>query len=109
MPGGKEDEARRFYGDLLGFQELAKPENLRKRGGVWFQTGNLQLHLGVDSNFVPATKAHVTYQVDDLDTLRARLVATGVRINEDEPLPGYSRFYIDDPFGNRVELLEQSR
>ena len=106
MPQDREDEARYFYGDLLGFPELEKPENLRKRGGVWFETGNLQLHLGVDNVFVPATKAHIAYLVDDLDALRSRFITAGIVVNDDEPLPGFHRFYVDDPFGNRVELLE---
>jgi catechol 2,3-dioxygenase-like lactoylglutathione lyase family enzyme len=106
MPQGGEDEARRFYGELLGFPEIPKPENLLKRGGVWFLTGNLQLHLGVDRSFVPATKAHVAYQVDDLEALRGRLVAAGLGITDDEPLPGYDRCYVEDPFGNRIELVE---
>jgi catechol 2,3-dioxygenase-like lactoylglutathione lyase family enzyme len=105
MPGGREDDARRFYGELFGFPEIPKPENLRKRGGVWFQTGNLQLHLGVDKSFAPATRAHVAYQVENLEAVRARLVAAGIVITDDEPLPGYDRFYVDDPFGNRTELL----
>lgn len=94
MPVGREDEARAFYGDLLGFPEIAKPVNLAARGGCWFATGNLQLHLGVDKAFAPATKAHVAYEVGDLDEVRARFEAAGVEIVEDEPLPGYRRFYV---------------
>lgn len=107
MPTGREDEARAFYGSLLGFREVAKPSNLASRGGCWFETGNLQLHLGVDKAFVPATKAHVAYEVDDLGAMRERFAASGVAIVEDEPLPGYRRFYIADPFGNRVEILQR--
>jgi catechol 2,3-dioxygenase-like lactoylglutathione lyase family enzyme len=106
MPRGGEDRARRFYGDLLGFPEISKPANLLGRGGVWFQTANLQLHIGVDKVFMPATKAHIAYQVENLEAFRARLVAAGVVITDDEPLPGFDRFYVDDPFGNRVEILE---
>jgi catechol 2,3-dioxygenase-like lactoylglutathione lyase family enzyme len=106
MPRGGEDRARRFYGDLLGFPEIPKPANLLGRGGVWFQTANLQLHIGVDKSFMPATKAHIAYQVENLEAFRARLVAAGVVITDDEPLPGFDRFYVDDPFGNRVEILE---
>jgi catechol 2,3-dioxygenase-like lactoylglutathione lyase family enzyme len=105
MPAGGEDLARRFYGNLLRFTEIAKPANLISRGGCWFQTGNLQLHLGVDKEFAPARKAHVAYEVDDLDTMRSRLEAAGFPTVEDESLPGYDRFYVDDPFGNRVEIL----
>jgi catechol 2,3-dioxygenase-like lactoylglutathione lyase family enzyme len=106
MPQGGEDAARAFYGDLLGFAEIAKPDNLVARGGVWFQTANLQLHLGVEAAFTPATKAHIAYQVDGLDSLRTRLLGAGLGITDDEPLPGFDRFYVDDPFGNRIELLE---
>jgi catechol 2,3-dioxygenase-like lactoylglutathione lyase family enzyme len=106
IPCDGEDEARRFYGGLLGLTEIPKPGNLAGRGGVWFQTGNLQLHLGVDSNFIPATKAHVAYQVEDLDAVRGRLAAAGIAIVNDEPLPGFDRFYVTDPFGNRVEILK---
>ncbi len=108
MPAGREEEARAFYGSLLGFREVAKPANLAGRGGCWFETGNLQVHLGVDKAFVPATKAHVAYEVDDLDAMRERFEAAGVATVEDEPLPGYRRFYIADPFGNRVEILQSN-
>ena len=106
MPKGGEEEARRFYGQLLGFPEVAKPANLAGRGGVWFQTGNLQVHLGMDATFSPATKAHVAYEVDDLARFRERLAAAGVTIVEDEPLPGFERIYVADPFGNRIEILQ---
>lgn len=106
IPAGGEDIARAFYGDLLGLREIAKPEHLVMRGGCWFETGTLQLHLGVDKDFRPTTKAHVAYQVPDLAAMRARFEAAGVAIVEDEPLFGYDRFYVADPFGNRVELLQ---
>ena len=106
MPAGGEERARRFYGDVLGFAEVPKPENLRRRGGVWFATGSLQLHLGVDPAFRPARKAHVAFQVTGLPALRARFAAAGYATIDDEPLLGYRRFYSDDPFGNRIELLE---
>ncbi len=103
---GGEESARRFYGDILGLREVEKPENLRARGGVWFDTGSLQLHLGVDPEFSPATKAHVAYEVADLAAVRERCRAAGHPVREDEPLPGYDRFYVADPFGNRVEVLQ---
>lgn len=105
IPAGGEAAARAFYGGLLGLAELEKPVNLRGRGGVWFQTASLQLHLGVDPAFQPATKAHVAYRVADLPAVRGRLAAAGHPVREDEPLPGYRRFYTEDPFGNRVEVL----
>ncbi len=105
MPAGGEEAAVGFYGDLLGLDQIAKPANLAGRGGVWFATGTLQVHLGVDKDFVPATKAHAAFQVPDLAALRARLEEAGIAIVEDEPLEEYDRFYVSDPFGNRVECL----
>ena len=106
IPAGGETAARRFYGGLLGFPELPKPEHLRRRGGVWFATGNLDLHLGIDPDVRPARTAHVAYRVAVLAALRDRLAAAGHPPVEDEPPPGYRRRSVDDPFGNRVELLE---
>lgn len=106
MLAGGEEAARRFYGELLGLTEIEKPANLRSRGGVWFTTGSIALHLGVDPAFRPATKAHVAFRVTGLRELRERLAAAGYPSAEDEPLPGYARCYVADPFGNRTELLE---
>jgi catechol 2,3-dioxygenase-like lactoylglutathione lyase family enzyme len=105
MPEQGEDLARQFYGEILGFPEVPKPDVLRQKGGVWFRTGNLDLHLGVDRPFVAAKKAHVAYEVSDLEWVMELLVKAGFPIDEDEYLPGYDRFYTADPFGNRVELL----
>ena len=106
IPAGGEEQSRRFYGELLGLQEIPKPANLRGRGGVWFQTGNLELHLGIDPAFRPATKAHVAFRIVGLDQARDRLATAGYAPVDDEPLAGYRRCYVDDPHGNRVELLE---
>jgi catechol 2,3-dioxygenase-like lactoylglutathione lyase family enzyme len=106
MPVGGEQLARRFYGDLLGIPEAAKPPNLAKRGGCWFERGSLKLHLGVEADFRPARKAHVALLVEDLAELRRRLSAADVDVKDDEPLQGYHRIYVDDPFGNRLELME---
>ena len=106
MPRGREAEARAFYGELLGLPELTKPANLAVRGGVWFQLGTQQLHLGVEGDFRPARKAHPAFLVRDLGGLRARLEQSGFEPCEDEPLDGYKRCYVADPFGNRLELME---
>ncbi|HTP56339.1 MAG TPA: VOC family protein [Thermoplasmata archaeon] len=106
-PPGSEPAARAFYGELLGFVELPKPPHLARRGGVWFDLEHGQLHVGIDPEFRPARKGHPAFEVARLDELRARLTARGVRTWDDEPLPGFRRFYADDPFGNRVELLER--
>ncbi|PYI53030.1 glyoxalase [Paenibacillus flagellatus] len=108
-PAGCEDEARRFFGGLLGMEEIAKPAQLLGRGGVWFRCGAHQLHVGVQADFVPAAKAHPAFEVQGLAALRSRLAAHDIAVIEDEPLEGVSRFHIRDPFGNRVELVEKHR
>ena len=109
MPKGGEDEARRFYRDGLGIEEQPKPPHLAVRGGCWFERGALKVHLGVEADFVPARKAHPAFRVEDLPALKARLAAAGYRLKDDEPLEGYDRIYVDDPFGNRIELMEPSK
>jgi len=106
MPAGGEDAARSFYAGLLGIPEAPKPPHLAARGGCWFERGDLKVHLGVDADFRPARKAHPALQVADLPALRARLEAAGCRVVDDEPLEGHDRCYVDDPFANRIELLE---
>lgn len=106
MPEGREDEARRFYRDLLGIPEVPKPPELAVRGGAWFECDGLKVHLGVDRPFTPARKAHPAFIVADLPALIARLAADGVAVRDDEPLDGYLRVCVEDPFGNRLELLE---
>ena len=107
-PPGCEAAARTFYGGILGLEELEKPEHLRERGGVWFTCGLQQIHIGVVGNFEPRRKGHPAFEVHHLLAWRARLRAFHVPIYEDEPLPGWSRFYTTDPWGNRLELLERS-
>ncbi|MGH3029486.1 MAG: VOC family protein [Gaiellaceae bacterium] len=110
-PPGCEAEARRFYGELLGLAEIAKPESLAAAGGVWFACGAQELHVGVAEDFAPATKAHPGLRVTDaaaLDELAERLRAAGARVEPDDRLPGRRRFYTQDPWGNRVELLARA-
>jgi catechol 2,3-dioxygenase-like lactoylglutathione lyase family enzyme len=105
-PPGCEAAARAFYGNLLGLEELPKPEPLARRGGCWFKAGRLELHVGVEEPFAPARKAHPGFVVDDLEALRARLAAQGIAVRDDHDLPGAVRFYADDPFGNRLEFRQ---
>ena len=105
MPAGREDDAEAFYSGLLGFERVPKPPNLAKRGGCWFKSGDVEVHLGVEQDFRPAKKAHPALQVEDLPALRARLSDAGAETWDDEPLDGYDRFYASDPFGNRIEFL----
>lgn len=109
MPAREETAARAFYRDALGLAEVAKPANLAARGGCWFEAGVLRLHLGVDNGFRPARKAHPALLVRNLPALRRRLAEAGFPPKEDEPLDGYDRCYVDDPFGNRIELMEPVR
>jgi catechol 2,3-dioxygenase-like lactoylglutathione lyase family enzyme len=105
MPAGREAEAREFYSRLLGIPETAKPPELAKRGGAWFESSSVKIHLGVEADFRPARKAHPALLVRDLRALVARLRESRVDVVE-EPLEGHYRVYVADPFGNRIELLE---
>ena len=107
MPAGKETEARAFYSGLLGLVEETKPANLATRGGVWFRGSFLRLHLGVELDFRAARKAHPAILVRGLTELAARCEAAGFPPVTDEPLAGFDRVYVSDPFGNRIELLEK--
>lgn len=106
MPAGGEDAARRFYGDVLGLEEVPKPAALAGRGGAWFRSGGVQLHLGVEADFRPARKAHPALRVEGLTALIVRCVDAGFPVERDVPLPGLDRVQVADPFGNRIELIE---
>jgi catechol 2,3-dioxygenase-like lactoylglutathione lyase family enzyme len=106
MPPGREDEARAFYHGILGLTEKVKPPKLAARGGCWFENGPLQVHLGIEKSFIPARKAHPAFIVDDLASIVARAQKAGLRVTEDEPIEGCDRRHVDDPFGNRIELIE---
>ena len=105
MPAGEESMARRFYGDLLGMREIPKPAPLASRGGCWFASGSVQLHLGVEEDFRPARKAHPAIRVTGYAALLAKLELAGVDVIEADDLPDVQRAHIFDPFGNRIELI----
>jgi catechol 2,3-dioxygenase-like lactoylglutathione lyase family enzyme len=109
MPEGQEEWAREFYCGLLGLPEVQKPAVLVPRGGVWFEDGEVRVHLGVDADFRPARKAHPAFVVQELEMLARRLREADVEVIEDDFLPGYDRVYVADPFGNRLELMEPKR
>jgi catechol 2,3-dioxygenase-like lactoylglutathione lyase family enzyme len=106
MPPGREAEARAFYCGVLGMTEKIKPPVLAARGGCWFEIGALQVHLGVEKNFIPARKAHPAFIVEDLAGMIEKAVQGGHKVADDVPLEGYERRFVDDPFGNRIELIE---
>jgi catechol 2,3-dioxygenase-like lactoylglutathione lyase family enzyme len=107
MPAGREAEARAFYVGVLGLVERAKPANLARRGGCWFESGPVKVHLGVDVDFHPAGKAHPAFLVEDVRVLARKAETAGYRVVSDEPLDGYDRLYVYDPFGNRIELMQR--
>jgi catechol 2,3-dioxygenase-like lactoylglutathione lyase family enzyme len=106
MPAGGEDAARRFYGEVLGLAEVPKPPALAGRGGAWFESGDVRLHLGVEADFRPARKAHPALRVEGLTALIVRCVDAGYPVERAVPLPGVERVHVADPFGNRIEFLE---
>jgi catechol 2,3-dioxygenase-like lactoylglutathione lyase family enzyme len=103
---GQEAAARQFYCGVLGLPEVEKPDELKPRGGFWLRVGDRQVHVGVEDGVDrAATKAHVAYQVDDVEAWRGRLLAEGIQILESVAIPDYERFEFRDPFGNRVEFI----
>ena len=108
MPPDREVEARLFYEKLLGIPEVPKPPHLASRGGCWFERAALKVHLGVEKSFFPARKAHPAFLVDDLAALIELLKQNGYEACEDQPLEGYVRVYVNDPFGNRIELMQRT-
>jgi catechol 2,3-dioxygenase-like lactoylglutathione lyase family enzyme len=106
MPVGGEAAARQFYSGVLGVPEVPKPLPQAKRGGVWFETNEIRIHLGIEQDFRPARKAHPGLLVRDLRVLSQRLADGGYEVTEGEPLEGYEHIYVNDPFGNRLELLQ---
>jgi catechol 2,3-dioxygenase-like lactoylglutathione lyase family enzyme len=105
-PPGSEVQARKFFVDALGMTEVLKPASLRARGGIGFQCGAQQLHVGIEADFSPAKKAHPAIRVHNLSDLRLRLRNAGITVIEDDNLPDAERFYVNDPFGNRLEFLQ---
>ena len=108
MPCSREGDARAFYAGLLGLAEVAKPIHLAQRGGCWFESGSAKVHLGVEVDFTPARKAHPAFVIDDLAETARRLERASYHLRSDQPLEGFERRYVDDPFGNRIELMQRT-
>lgn len=108
IPKSAENEARQFYCEFLGLKEVSKPDSLKARGGFWLELNGFQIHIGTEDNFDRSkTKAHVAYLVENLDYWREKLEENGVKILEGISIPNFRRFEFRDPFGNRVEFLEE--
>ena len=105
MPAGAEDRATAFYEGVLGIPRVPKPAALEARGGCWFEREGLRVHLGVEDDFRPARKAHPALAVTGLESLCDALEAAGHPVRRTEDVPGVPQWYVDDPFGNRVELV----
>ncbi|SFL05671.1 Catechol 2,3-dioxygenase [Pseudovibrio ascidiaceicola] len=107
MPVDEEEAARAFFIGLLGFTEVEKPVSLQGRGGAWFTAGSVNLHVGAEEPFSPNKKAHPAFLLDNLQETVDRLAAAGAVLKDDKPLPGYIRKFTEDPFGNRIELMQK--
>lgn len=105
MPAGEEEAARSFYSGILGMKEISKPAELALRGGCWFESGGVQIHLGVENDFRPAKKAHPALRCANYDGLIAKLLAAGIPVRQANEIPGVHRCHIHDVFGNRLELI----
>ena len=108
MPAGRETDAEAFYSGVLGIPRVPKPALLAGRGGCWFEQAGLRVHLGVEEDFRPARKAHPAIAVTGLDTLVTRLTEAGLTVRPGDGVEGMTQAYVDDPFGNRIELIERS-
>ena len=108
IPVDSEDLCRNFYGAILGWTEVPKPESLAGRGGVWFCTDSFQIHFGVEQDFRPAKKAHPAFLLKDLDLLADKLAINNVAVQWDDKLEGYKRFFVNDTFGNRLEFMQKT-
>ena len=107
IPRGAEEAARNFYCDVLGLHEIAKPGSLAGRGGLWLELGDQQIHIGTEDGVDRSlTKAHIAYEVDDIDYWREQIENSGAQIGDSVPIPGYERFEARDPFGNRIEFIQ---
>jgi catechol 2,3-dioxygenase-like lactoylglutathione lyase family enzyme len=107
IPVGMEGDARRFYTDVIGLTEIAKPKELIKNGGLWYQVAGIQLHIGTE-NEMNKSKRHPAFEVEDIQEARKHLEKHGVQIKEEAQLPDQKRFSFVDPFGNRIELLQKT-
>jgi len=105
MPVGGEEEARRFFRDLLDMTEEPVPEALRPRAACWFRNGPCPIHVGIDDDFIPQPRAHPALSVPDLEGLAERVGAAGHEVVWDDRIPGVRRFHTFDPFGNRIEFV----
>jgi catechol 2,3-dioxygenase-like lactoylglutathione lyase family enzyme len=106
IPFGEEEQARQFYTEVLGLEEIEKPDALKPNGGLWFQMADIQLHIGVE-NVQGKSKRHPAFEVEGLEQIREHLIEHRVRVKDETPVPGLNRFSFFDPFDNRIEFMER--
>jgi catechol 2,3-dioxygenase-like lactoylglutathione lyase family enzyme len=106
IPIGKEEDARKFYTDIIGFKEIPKPMELIQNGGLWYEVADIQFHIGTE-NEINKSKRHPAFEVVDVKNARGYLENHGIKIKEETQVPGQIRFSFIDPFGNRIELLQK--
>lgn len=105
VPAEQLDEARQFYANIIGLEQKARPKQLDASKGYWFNIGNIELHIGVDTP-VARVRRHTAFEVAEIEAARQQLEKNGVEIAEEPHIPGRERFAFIDPFGNRMELLQ---
>ncbi|MGP4041869.1 VOC family protein [Gracilibacillus sp. D59] len=108
IPKDAEKEGKKFYCDVLGLPEVEKPDALKDRGGFWLRVGDRDIHVGTENGVDRTkTKAHIAYQVEDIDYWREVLEQQDIEICDSVPIPNFKRFEFRDPFGNRVEMIQE--
>jgi len=108
IPKGTEAEGREFYCGILGLPEIEKPASLKGRGGFWLKVSNMDVHVGTEDGFDrEKTKAHLAYKVEDISYWRNLLEQNNIKVIESVPIPNFERFEFRDPFGNRVEMIQE--
>lgn len=109
IPADQAETARAFYGGILRLKELERPSTLTRSGTLWFGSDSVTVHLGVEDGFRPARRAHPAFTVDGLEELRLACEAAGHETIVDNAIPGWNRFFVYDPFGNRIECMEPQK
>ena len=104
VPKEKEDEARAFYGGVMGLKEIPKPQSLIANGGMWYEIADIELHIGIEVA-MPRSRRHSAFEISDVAEAR-KFLEDKVQIVEEPVIPGRVRFAFIDPFGNKIELLQ---
>lgn len=109
VPGDALEAAREFYLGFMGFKEIARPASFTSRG-VWMRAGDFEMHIGLEDKVDRSlTRAHVAYEVDDIEAWRKKCAAAGKTMKDQPLIPGYDRFQFRDPFGNNIEIIAKTK